>query len=249
LFAGSDIRLNKKPKEEKHCGFQVKLQRLIGGFGGNTQTQTLYFPYTTPFTEFLDALREATSLCTIPPEDSNEKKFLNFRKPSQGHNEVEVTETALESQNITTVTLPESSVTKPASPDSHSAKNTLLPPRNLKGYLLTDGDWIYKKQKIHLRGDKKICIVDDSDARIRNEFDYWTIVKTLRAANTAKEVPEFAQKEISTPNRISTSTCSDRANLFGAQYDHRFTHELWMMHVRTVCFQPFENHLFLLHSC
>jgi hypothetical protein len=219
-------------RDKKHEEYQVKLQHLIGGIGGNVQTQTLYFCYNTTFHEFLNALRDATQLCTIPPKDVNEEVYLKFHEPVADNIEDEEAGNTPGSQSSATLSARSSSqVDCPSSQDGVSKSSSRLV-REQKGYLLSDGSWVYKRQRLYFCDGKQLRTTANQPSHIFNERDYWEMVKLLKKANSAKEVAKPPESEVNISNRSGSRTLpSDKVDLHAPEYDHRYTHALWIMHV------------------
>jgi hypothetical protein len=232
LNLGLDSQPSSTSTVDKRFGYQVKLQRLVDGFAGNTHVTTLYFLYTTPFHDFLNALRDATQLCKIPPDPIVEAKLISFRGPSlneefkdkpESERDSAITPTSSPLTNTTPSDTEKNPTTTPASsPPTDTALPAQTPtkPREQNGYLLSDGDWIYKRQKLHFTDGKQICITEDSRAKIGNERDYWTMVKLLKTANCAKKAPV-----------AEGGSSEGKVDILDKRFDWRFTHGLWVMHV------------------
>ena len=220
-----------KPKIEKHRGYQVKVQRLKGGVAANTETQTLYFLYTTPFHDFLNALRDATLLCEIPPVEVEEKGRVIFRKPALDVQTNEPESATQTPRRRGLLTPHDSFSVELPSPEYDAPREAEKVYRERDGYMLSDGAWIYKRQKIHFRNGTELKVAEDSLSKIEDEADYWAMVKLLKKANSAEKMPEGSRSRTGTPNEARSSPIPEKVNILDPQYDHRFTHRLWIMHV------------------
>jgi hypothetical protein len=236
LYLGSKLALEKELSEKKHLEYEVKLQHLIGGFGGNVNTQTLYFSYNTPFHEFLNALRDATQLATIPPKDVNEERFWRLYESvpdTMDDQEIEITSSSQSSATLTATMSPQADFQSSRNGASKTSSRSV---RAQKGYLLSDGAWVYKRQRVHLTNNgKELRMTANTPSPIGNERDYWTMVRLLKEANFAKKAPKPLESEASTSN-ISASRAipGGKVDICTPEYDCRYTHGVWIMHVSTI---------------
>ncbi|EPE28725.1 hypothetical protein GLAREA_09846 [Glarea lozoyensis ATCC 20868] len=239
LYSGMDSQPSSTSTVDKRFGYQVQLQRLVDGFAGNTHVTTLYFLYTTSFYEFRNALRDATQLCKIPPDPVVEARVISFRNPIPN----EESENNTESQRETSTTSTSSQLTN-TTPSETERNSTITPtsstpietpsqipakPREQNGYLLSDGDWIYKRQKLHFTDGKQMCITEDSRGKIGCEEDYWKMVRLLKMANNAKKVV-VGEDRSSEKSGLGRGRGEGKVDILDKKFDWRFTHGLWIMH-------------------
>ena len=261
LYNGSEPAPAKKIKGKKHTEFQVKVRYLVGGDGGCTWVQTLFFTYDTPFDEFLKALQEATSLCTIPPEPFPEERLLfptaptkdppalysGFRDlvPVSKNTVVEQPETATDPSEASSVTPPKTPVTNPLPDLSIPANGKPCDRGDTKGYVLKDGPWTYYRRKTATQTGKQR---QDIKATISGIEDYRWMINMLKAANfSTPESYKVHAEKVKTgkknfkPTGNGTSTLADpfgpnkakRDVYEPASDDHKYKHGVFIMHVST----------------
>lgn len=123
--------------------FEVLLTTLRGGYAGTTQEQRLYFNYpgsrddSSSYRDFLARLQEATQLSIIPPLEPGEpyrtsSGFMDDTSALHGFDDD--TGTPANALGIMLHTPPDSFTTAPA---------PINPRRDVKGYTVNDGPWIY----------------------------------------------------------------------------------------------------------
>ncbi|KAL2064254.1 hypothetical protein VTL71DRAFT_4748 [Oculimacula yallundae] len=123
--------------------FVVSLTTLRGGYAGTTQRQRLFFSFpenyhdSKSYIDFLAQLQDATQLCTIPPLEPGEPYRASSGSTGrflEGYDYDEDNGIPVNALGIMPPTPPDSFTTTPA---------PLRPKRDVRGYTLDDGPWIY----------------------------------------------------------------------------------------------------------
>ncbi|CZT48769.1 uncharacterized protein RSE6_09516 [Rhynchosporium secalis] len=174
--------------------FVVHLTSLRGGHAGTTQIQRLCFrfpdnPYdSSSYISFLAQLQEATQLSTITPLEPGEPYRTTLKNESyDDHGFNEDTGTPSNALGIMLPTPPDSFTTTPA---------PLQPKRDVKGYTINDGPWVYtsKRHWKVLTGKTG----EEKDRKITDKNSYNNMIQILKAQTTIV-VSKEGKKEVVKP--------------------------------------------------
>lgn len=155
-------------KAERKYDFEVVLNTLRGGYGNCQQFICLYFDYKVQFWSFVESLRSATMLSTIPPVDLTKQYSLDeemdFSRStsSQGSNSNIVSQYIVEvparagsvSSKVSRENLDESSRTALKFQDDQESRIT-----KSRGYTLEHGAWLWHDKSKGIRQWREVTDV------------------------------------------------------------------------------------------
>ncbi|RDW65295.1 hypothetical protein BP5796_09987 [Coleophoma crateriformis] len=176
-------------ENHRNYEFTIFLMTLINGDGATKRQTTIRLSNRTRFQDFLTTMRDATSMCTMPEDYQPSPWMIDFAdSPSTQPSDPLSSSQSSGTLPFSTSSSISSHTLSIHNPDSSAASSTETPAREIKGFTLEDGPWLYH-----------IITVQDPEVQpeheIVDEYTYRMMVGAMRDAKTDTRVLMIHSKE------------------------------------------------------